>query len=103
MAVTASEIIVAELEHHGVEYVFGLPGDENLHFMNALEKSSIEFVLVRHEAAAGYMANLYGQITGKIAVAMTTLGAGAMNIATPVAQAYLGAQPVLYYGPETSP
>jgi len=94
---TASDIFVKELENHNVEYVFGLPGDENLPFMEALSKSdTIKFVLVRHEGAAGYMANFYGQITGKVAVAMTTLGAGAMNIATPVAQAYLGAQPTLY-------
>ncbi len=94
---TASDIFVKELENHNVEFVFGLPGDENLQFMEALSKSDkIKFVLVRHEAAAGYMANLYGQITGKIAVAMTTLGAGAMNVATPIAQAFLGGQPALY-------
>lgn len=94
---TAADIFVKELENHDVEFVFGLPGDENLQFMEALNKSDkIRFILVRHEGAAGYMANLYGQITGKIAVAMTTLGAGAMNITTPIAQAFLGAQPALY-------
>lgn len=94
---TASDIFVQELEQYGVKYVFGLPGDENLHFMEAVKKSEqIDFILVRHEAAAGFMANVYGLLTGKISVAMTTLGAGAMNITTPVAQAFLGAQPALY-------
>ena len=59
---TASEIFVKELEQYGVKYVFGLPGDENLHFMEAVKKSEqIDFILVRHEAAAGYIANVYAR------------------------------------------
>jgi acetolactate synthase-1/2/3 large subunit len=91
-----SEQIVAALANEGVEYVFGIPGDENLHFMEALRKDGrIKFVLFRHEQAAGFAAAAYGRLTGKLAVAMSTLGAGAMNLTTPVAHAYLAAMPML--------
>ena len=91
-----SEQLVAALAAEGVEYVFGIPGDENLHFMEALRKDGrIEFVLFRHEQAAGFAAAAYGRLTGKLAVTMSTLGAGAMNLTTPVAHAYLAAMPML--------
>jgi len=91
-----SEQLVAALAVEGVEYVFGIPGDENLHFMEALRKDGrIKFVLFRHEQAAGFAAATYGRLTGKLAVAMSTLGAGAMNLTTPVAHAYLAAMPML--------
>lgn len=91
-----SEQIVAALAAEGVEYVFGIPGDENLAFMEALRRDGrIEFVLFRHEQAAGFAAAAYGRLTGKLAVAMSTLGAGAMNLTTPVAHAYLAAMPML--------
>jgi acetolactate synthase-1/2/3 large subunit len=91
-----SEQIVAALAAEGVEYVFGIPGDENLHFMEALRKDGrIQFVLFRHEQAAGFAAAAYGRLTGQLAVAMSTLGAGAMNLTTPVAHAYLAAMPML--------
>jgi len=91
-----SEQLVAALAAEGVEYVFGIPGDENLHFMEALRKDGrITFVLFRHEQAAGFAAAAYGRLTGKLAVAMSTLGAGAMNLTTPVAHAYLAAMPML--------
>jgi acetolactate synthase-1/2/3 large subunit len=91
-----SEQIVAALAAEGVEYVFGIPGDENLHFMEALRKDGrISFILFRHEQAAGFAAAAYGRLTGKLAVAMSTLGAGAMNLTTPVAHAYLAAMPML--------
>ena len=93
---TASDLFVKALENAGVEYIFSLPGDENLHFMEAVRNSSITFVLVRQEQAAGFMANAYALSTGKLGVAMATLGAGATNLATAVAQAKLGALPVLY-------
>jgi acetolactate synthase-1/2/3 large subunit len=87
-----TEALVAE----GVKYVFGIPGDENLDFMEALRKDgNIEFILCRHEQAAGFMAAAYGRLTGKLAVAMSTLGAGATNLTTPVAHAYLAAMPML--------
>ncbi len=91
-----SEQTVAALAAEGVEYVFGIPGDENLHFMEALRKDGrIKFVLFRHEQAAGFAAAAYGRLTGKLAVVMSTLGAGAMNLTTPVAHAYLAAMPML--------
>ncbi len=92
----AAEQLVEALVAEGVKYVFGIPGDENLHFMEALRKDGrIDFVLCRHEQAAGFMAAAYGRLTGKLAVAMSTLGAGAMNLTTPVAHAYLAAMPML--------
>ncbi|MGX1931005.1 acetolactate synthase large subunit [Flagellimonas sp. 2504JD4-2] len=92
----ASEQIVAALANEGVEYVFGIPGDENLHFMEALRKEpDIKFILCRHEQAAGFMAASYGRLTGKLAVAMATLGAGATNLTTAVAHAYLAGMPML--------
>ena len=91
-----SEQIVAALAAEGVEYVFGIPGDENLHFMEALRKDGrIKFVLFRHEQAAGFAAAAYGRLTGRLAVAMSTLGAGAMNLTTAVAHAHLAAMPML--------
>lgn len=91
-----SEQLVAALAAEGVEYVFGIPGDENLHFMDALRKDGrIKFVLFRHEQAAGFAAAAYGRLTGKLAVAMSTLGAGATNLTTAVAHAYLAAMPML--------
>lgn len=93
---TVSEQIVTALAAEGVEYVFGIPGDENLHFMEALRKDGrIKFILFRHEQAAGFAAAAYGRLTGKLAVVMSTLGAGAMNLTTPVAHAYLAAIPML--------
>ena len=86
----AAEQLVEALVAEDVKYVFGIPGDENLHFMEALRKNGrIDFVLCRHEQAAGFMAAAYGRLTGKLAVAMSTLGAGATNLTTPVAHAYL--------------
>ena len=91
-----SEQFVTALASEGVEYVFGIPGDENLHFMEALRKDGrIQFVLFRHEQAAGFAAAAYGRLTGKLAVAMSTLGAGATNLTTAVAHAYLAAMPML--------
>ncbi len=96
MPTNTSEQIVAALAAEGVKYVFGIPGDENLHFMEALRKDGrITFVLFRHEQAAGFAAAAYGRLTGKLAVAMSTLGAGAMNLTTPIAHAYLAAMPML--------
>ncbi len=94
----AAEQLVQILASEGVEYVFGIPGDENLHFMEALRKDGrIRFILTRHEQAAGFMAAAYGRLTGKLAVAMSTLGAGATNLTTSVAHAYLAAMPMLVF------
>ena len=94
----AADQLVKALVAEGVEYVFGIPGDENLHFMEAMRKDGhIKFVLCRHEQAAGFMAAAYGRLTGKLAVAMSTLGAGATNLTTSVAHAYLAAMPMLVF------
>ena len=91
-----AEQLAAALETEGVKFVFGLPGDENLPFVEAVASSSqLEFVLTRHEAAAGFMAAAHGHVTGKLAVVMSTLGAGATNLATPVAHAWLAESPML--------
>jgi acetolactate synthase-1/2/3 large subunit len=95
-AVNAADQLVQALAAEGVEYIFGIPGDENLHFMEAVRKDGrIKFILCRHEQAAGFMAAAYGRLTGKLAIAMSTLGAGATNLTTAVAHAYLAAMPIL--------
>ena len=94
----ASDQLVQALAGEGVEYIFGIPGDENLHFMEAVRKDGrIKFILCRHEQAAGFMAAAYGRLTGKLAVAMSTLGAGATNLTTAVAHAHLAAMPMLVF------
>lgn len=96
-AMKAAELLVNALEAEGVEYVFGLPGEENLEFLEALRgHPDIQTVLVRQEQAAGFMAATYERLTGKIAVAYSTLGAGATNLVTSVAHASLGGFPVLF-------
>ena len=91
-----AEQLAQALEAEDVRFIFGLPGDENLPFVEAVASSSqLEFVLTRHEAAAGFMAAAHGHLTGELAVAMATLGAGATNLATPVAHAWLAESPML--------
>lgn len=93
----AAELLVEALEREGVEYVFGYPGEENLHFLEAVGRSDqIRFVLTRHEQAAGFMAAAYGHLTGRLSVAMSTLGAGATNLMTAVAHAWLGEMPAIF-------
>lgn len=91
----ASDLFVKALENEGVEYIFGIPGEENLDFLNSLEFSTIKFVLTRHEQGAGFMAATYGRLTGKPGVCLSTLGPGATNLTTPSAYAQLGAMPML--------
>ena len=92
---TAQQLLEA-LEKEGVSFVFGLPGDENLPFVEAVANSDqVSFVLTRHEGAAGFMAAAHGHLTGGLAVAMSTLGAGATNLETPVAHAWLAESPML--------
>jgi len=88
----ASDLFVKALEAEGVEYVFGIPGEENL---DLLESFSIKLVLTRHEQGAGFMAATYGRLTGKVGVCLSTLGPGATNLVTPAAYAQLGAMPML--------
>ncbi|HRX87224.1 MAG TPA: acetolactate synthase large subunit [Phycisphaerae bacterium] len=91
----AAELFVKCLENEGVEYIFGLPGEENTHFMFALEKSSIEFVLTRHEQGAAFMADAYGRLTGKPGVCLGTLGPGAANLVTGVADGNMDRAPMV--------
>ena len=91
----AAELFVRSLENEGVTHVFGVPGEENLDFLNALGSSKITFVPTRHEQAAGFMAATLGRLTGKAGVCLSTLGPGAMNFTTAAAYAQLGGMPLL--------
>ncbi len=91
----ASDLFVRCLEAEGVEYVFGIPGEENLDLLESLRTSSIRLILTRHEQGAGFMAATYGRLTGKTGVCMSTLGPGATNLVTPAAYAQLGGMPML--------
>ncbi len=91
----ASDLFVQALEAEGAEYIFAVPGEENLDMVESLRKSTIKLVLTRHEQGAGFMAATYGRLTGKAGVCMATLGPGATNLATPAAYAHLGGMPLL--------
>ncbi|MGU7772801.1 acetolactate synthase large subunit [Burkholderia sp. MR1-5-21] len=91
----ASDLFVKALEAEGVEYVFGIPGEENLDLLESLRRSRIKLVLTRHEQAAGFMAATYGRLTGKTGVCLATLGPGATNFVTAAAYAQLGGMPML--------
>ncbi|WP_151702372.1 acetolactate synthase large subunit [Nitrincola alkalilacustris] len=91
----ASDLFIKALENEGVEYIFGVPGEENIDFLNSLKNSTIRFILTRHEQGAGFMAATYGRLTGKPGVCLATLGPGATNLVTPAAFAQLGAMPML--------
>ncbi|HEX6392639.1 MAG TPA: acetolactate synthase large subunit [Acidimicrobiales bacterium] len=90
-----AELMVRCLEEEGVTHVFGIPGEENLRFVQALSFSDIEYVLVRHEQAAAFMAEVYGRITGKAGVCSSTLGPGAINMLLGVADATTDSTPVV--------
>ncbi|MGR3295585.1 MAG: thiamine pyrophosphate-binding protein, partial [Candidatus Bathyanammoxibius sp.] len=90
-----SDLFVKALENEGVEYIFGIPGEENLDLLDSLKASKIRFILTRHEQAAGFMAATYGRLTGKTGVCMSTLGPGATNLVTAAAYAQLGGMPML--------
>jgi acetolactate synthase-1/2/3 large subunit len=90
-----SDLLVAALEKEGIECIFAIPGEENLDVLESLRQSSIKLVLTRHEQAAGFMAATYGRLTGQAGVCLTTLGPGALNLATSAAYAHLGAMPMV--------
>ncbi|GFE69341.1 acetolactate synthase large subunit [Chroococcus sp. FPU101] len=90
-----AELLVQCLENEGVEYIFGLPGEENLHILEALRDSSIQFITTRHEQGAAFMADVYGRLTGKAGVCLSTLGPGATNLMTGVADANLDGAPLV--------
>jgi acetolactate synthase I/II/III large subunit len=92
----ASDLFVQCLEAEGLEYIFGVPGEENAHFMMSLEKSkTIRFVLTRHEQGAAFMAEIYGRLTGNPAACLGTLGPGATNLITGVADSNMDRAPML--------
>jgi acetolactate synthase-1/2/3 large subunit len=91
----ASDVFVECLEAEGVRHVFGIPGEETLDLNESLAESSIEFVPVRHEQGGAYMADVYGRLTGRAGVCLGTLGPGAMNLVTAVADAYLDRAPLI--------
>ena len=92
----AAELLVRCLENEGVEYVFGVPGEETIELNEALSRSeSITFVPTRHEQGAAFMANAYGRITGRPGVCLGTLGPGSTNLATGIADAFLDFAPMV--------
>jgi acetolactate synthase-1/2/3 large subunit len=90
-----SDLFLRCLEAEGVEYIFGLPGEENADLMISLLDSSIKFILTRHEQSAAFMADVYGRLTGKVGVCLSTLGPGATNLTTGIANANMDRSRVL--------
>ena len=90
-----ADLLVECLLEEGVEYIFGIPGEENLALMNAIYDSPIKFITVRHEQGAAFMADVYGRLTGKAGVCLSTLGPGATNLITGVADAYSDGAPLV--------
>ncbi len=91
----AAELFVKCLENEKVEYIFGIPGEENIDVMDALLDSTIKFVTTHHEQGAAFMADVYGRLTGRAGVCMATLGPGATNLITGVADANMDRAPVV--------
>jgi acetolactate synthase-1/2/3 large subunit len=92
---TVADLMVRCLEAEGVTHVFGIPGEENIRFVEAVSRSQINYVLVRHEQAGSFMAEVYGRITGKAGVCSSTLGPGAINMLLGVADATTNSTPVV--------
>ncbi len=91
----ASELLIRCLENEGVEFIFGVPGEENLDVMDSLVDSRVRFIETRHEQGAAFMADVYGRLMGKAGVCLSTLGPGATNLLTGVADAYLDRAPLV--------
>jgi acetolactate synthase I/II/III large subunit len=91
----AAELFVKCLENEGVKYIFGVPGEENIDVMDALLDSNIEFITTRHEQGAAFMADVYGRVTGNVGVCLSTLGPGATNLITGIADANMDFAPVV--------
>ena len=94
-SVKGADLMVQALENEGVEFIFGVPGEENLDFLEALRTSGIRLVVTRHEQVAGFMAATYGRLTGRTGVCFSTLGPGATNLVTPAAFALLSGTPMV--------
>src|ERR1700690_1903392 len=92
---STAELIVECLENEGVTHVFGIPGEENIHLVDALSRSSIRFILVRHEQGASFMAETYGRLTGRAGVCSATLGPGAINLLLGTADATTNSTPLI--------
>src|SRR5260370_24387226 len=90
-----ADLLVRCLEHEGVTCVFGIPGEENIYLTDALSRSSIRYVLVRHEQAASFMAEIHGRLTGRAGVCSATLAPGAINLLLGTADAYTTTTPLL--------
>ena len=90
-----AELLIRCLENEGVRYVFGVPGEENMDVLRAIAQSSIRFITTRHEQGAAFMADVYGRLTGKAGVCLSTLGPGATNLMTGVADANLDGAPLV--------
>ena len=91
----ASDLFVRCLENEGVEYIFGIPGEENLDVMDSMIGSGIKFITTRHEQGAAFMADVYGRLTGKAGVCLATLGPGATNLVTGFADANMDRAPII--------
>src|SRR5437667_10098523 len=91
----AAQLLVSCLESEGVRFAFGIPGEENLELMDALRGSSVQFILARHEGAAAFMADVYGRLSGRAGVCLATLGPGATNLVTGIADAFLDRAPMV--------
>ncbi len=94
-ATSVADLIVSCLEQEGVTHVFGIPGEENIHLVEALSRSSIRYVLVRHEQGASFMAETYGRLTGRAGVCSATLGPGAINLLLGTADATTNSTPMV--------
>jgi len=92
---TVANLMVACLEAEGVEYIFGIPGEENIRLVDAIAGSKIRFILTRHEQGAAFMADVYGRLTGRAGVCTATLGPGAINLALGVADAQTDSSPLV--------
>ena len=92
---TTAQVLVDCLEAEGVDVIFGIPGEETLDLMFAIRDSHIRFIPVRHEQGAAFMADVYGRLTGRAGVCLSTLGPGATNLVTGVADAYLDGAPLV--------
>src|SRR5271157_4705247 len=90
-----AQLIAKCLENEGVEYIFGLPGEEIIHLVDALNDSRLRFILVRSEQGAAFMAEMYGRVTGKAGVCLATLGPGAINLLLGVADAQTDSTPLV--------
>ena len=90
-----SELLLRCLENEGVQWIFGVPGEETLDVLDSLVDSQIRFIAARHEQGAAFMADVHGRLTGKAGVCLSTLGPGATNLLTGVADAYLDRAPLV--------